>query len=384
MKTSGPTDRALEHPIIWVAVIGGALGSILLLKAVAWLAFPLILAVVLYYLVQPLLQKLQLAGVTPGQALGIFLGAATVLTVIFSILVLPKMLNFLSDFQNQIPTYWERLQSVLRDNLLALEDRFAFAKKARLADGMEEQLNVFLAGSGKEYVADVALFLLHWLPSLLLVPFLTFFFLRDGTAFHRLVLRAVPNAFFEKTLLLFDRMDAQMRAYFRGMFGLTMLDTVSLGLGLWFLGKGPGIFGFWDAMFLGLICAIFAWVPYIGSGIGGILAVATVAVKAPQSSGLMLAVVFLFLGVRLLDEFIYTPMTVGRALRMHPLITVMMIFSGGMLGGVYGLLLAMPLLGIFTVLGQMFAEIWFDPRLRARYQARSMLEKRLASKDLGI
>ena len=384
MKTSGPTDRALEHPIIWVAVIGGALGSILLLKAVAWLAFPLILAVVLYYLVQPLLQKLQLAGVTPGQALGIFLGAATVLTVIFSILVLPKMLGFLADFQNQIPTYWERLQSVLRDNLLALEDRFAFAKKARLADGMEEQLNVFLAGSGKEYVADVALFLLHWLPSLLLVPFLTFFFLRDGTAFHRLVLRAVPNAFFEKTLLLFDRMDAQMRAYFRGMFGLTMLDTVSLGLGLWFLGEGPGIFGFWDAMFLGLICAIFAWVPYIGSGIGGILAVATVAVKAPQSSGLMLAVVFLFLGVRLLDEFIYTPMTVGRALRMHPLITVMMIFSGGMLGGVYGLLLAMPLLGIFTVLGQMFAEIWFDPRLRARYQARGMLEKRLASKDLGI
>jgi predicted PurR-regulated permease PerM len=384
VRTGGPTDRSLEHPIIWVAVIGGALGSILLLKAVAWLAFPLILAVVLYYLVQPLLQKLQLAGVTPGQALGIFLGAATVLTVIFSILVLPKMLNFLSDFQNQIPTYWERLQSVLRDNLLALEDRFAFAKKARLADGMEEQLNVFLAGSGKEYVADVALFLLHWLPSLLLVPFLTFFFLRDGTAFHRLVLRAVPNAFFEKTLLLFDRMDAQMRAYFRGMFGLTMLDTVSLGLGLWFLGEGPGIFGFWDAMFLGLICAIFAWVPYIGSGLGGILAVATVAVKAPQSSALMLAVVFLFLGVRLLDEFIYTPMTVGRALRMHPLVTVMMIFSGGMLGGVYGLLLAMPLLGIFTVLGQMFAEIWFDPRLRARYQARGMLEKRLASKDLGI
>ena len=384
MKTSSPPDRSLEHPIIWVAVIGGALGSILLLKAVAWLAFPLILAVVLYYLVQPLLQKLQLAGVTPGQALGIFLGAATVLTVIFSILVLPKMLGFLADFQNQIPTYWERLQSVLRDNLLALEDRFAFAKKARLADGMEEQLNVFLAGSGKEYVADVALFLLHWLPSLLLVPFLTFFFLRDGTAFHRLVLRAVPNAFFEKTLLLFDRMDEQMRAYFRGMFGLTMLDTVSLGLGLWFLGHKSGIFGFWDAMFLGLICAIFAWVPYIGSGLGGILAVATVAVKAPQSSGLMVAVVLLFLGVRLLDEFVYTPMTVGRALRMHPLITVMMIFSGGMLGGVYGLLLAMPLLGIFSVLGQMFAEVWFDPRLRARYHARGMLEKKLASKDLGI
>lgn len=384
MKPGLSNERSLEHPIIWIAVIAGALGSILLLKAVAWLAFPLILAVVLYYLVQPLLQRLQLAGVTPGQALGIFLGAATILTLIFSVTILPSMLNSLADFQNQIPMYWDRLQGVLRDNLLALEERFSFAKKAGLANSFQEQMNLFLAGAGKEYIADVALFLLHWLPSLLLVPFLTFFFLRDGTAFHRLVLRAVPNAFFEKTLLLFDRMDNQMRAYFRGMFGLTMLDTVSLGLGLWFLGHGAGIFGFWDAMFLGLICAIFAWVPYIGSGLGGILAVATVAVKAPSSSGLMVAVVLLFLGVRLLDEFIYTPMTVGRALRMHPLITVMMIFSGGMLGGVYGLLLAMPLLGIFTVLGQMFAEIWFDPRLRARYQARGLLEKRLASKDLGI
>ena len=384
MNAERTTERSLEHPIIWIAVIAGSLGSILLLKAVAWLAFPLILAVVLYYLVQPLLQRLQLAGVTTAQALGIFLGAAIILTLIFSLTILPSMLSSLSNFEDQIPTYWDRLQGVIRDNLLALEGRFAFAKNANLADSLQEQLNLFLAGAGKEYVGDVALFLLHWLPSLLLVPFLTFFFLRDGTAFHRLVLRAVPNAFFEKTLLIFDRMDQQMRAYFRGMFGLTMLDTVSLGLGLWFLGRGAGIFGFWDAMALGLICAVFAWVPYIGSGLGGLLAVATVAVKAPQSSGLMLAVVVLFLGVRLLDEFLYTPITVGRALRMHPLITVMMIFSGGMLGGVYGLLLAMPLLGIFTVLGQMFAEVWFDPRLRARYHARGMLEKKLASKDLGI
>ncbi|MCX6934716.1 MAG: AI-2E family transporter [Verrucomicrobia bacterium] len=377
-------DRSLEHPIIWVAVICGALGSIVLLNTVAWLAFPLVLAVVLFYLVQPLLQRLQLSGVTPNQALGIFLAAATILTVIASVTVLPAIFNSLSEFQNQLPEHWTRLQSVLRQDLLSIEGRFHFAQRAGLADGFQAQLDHFVASSGKAYLADSILFLIHWLPSLLLVPFLTFFFLRDGTAFHRLILRAVPNAFFEKTLLLFDRMDGQMRAYFRGMLGLTLLDTVSLGLGLWFLGHWDGVFGFWDAMLLGLICAVFAWVPYVGSAIGGLVAVATCAVKAPQDGGLLLSVVILFLAVRLLDEFLYTPLTVGRALRMHPLITVMMIFAGGMLGGVYGLLLAMPLLGIFTVLGQMFGEIWFDPRLRARQQARNLLEKRLASKDLDL
>jgi len=178
VKAGGSSERSLEHPIIWIAVIAGALGSILILKAVAWLAFPLILAIVLYYLVQPLLHSLQSAGVTPGQALGIFLGAAIVMTLVFSLTILPSMLSSLSEFQNQIPTYWDRLQIVIRDNLLALEGRFSFAKNAKLADGLEEQLNLFLEGAGKKYVADVALFLLHWLPSLLLVPFLTFFFLR--------------------------------------------------------------------------------------------------------------------------------------------------------------------------------------------------------------
>ncbi|NCW28372.1 MAG: AI-2E family transporter [Verrucomicrobia bacterium] len=379
-----PTPRSLEHPIIWVAVIAGTLGSIVLLNTIAWLTLPLVLAVVFYYLVEPLLQRMQLAGATPNQALGIFLGAAILVTAIASVTVLPAMLNGLSEFQNNLPDYWDRLQTVMRNNLLLLESKFHFAKKAKLAEAFQNQIDRFASTSGKEHIADVAIFLLHWLPSLLLVPFLAFFFLRDGAAVHRLVLRAVPNAFFEKTLILFDRLNRQMHAYFRGMLGLTLLDTITLGLGLWFLGHGPGIFGFRDAMILGLICAIFAWVPYIGSALGGLVAVATCAVKAPQAGWLMLAVIVLFLLVRMLDEFVYTPMTVGRALRMHPLITVMMIFTGGMLGGVYGLLLAMPLLGVFSVLGQMFGEIWFDPRLRARHQARILLEKQLASRDLEV
>lgn len=379
-----PTARSLEHPVIWVAVIVGTLATIVLLNTIAWLTLPLVLAVVFYYLVEPLLQRMQLAGATPNQALGIFLGVAILLTAIASVTILPAMLNGLSEFQNNLPEYWDRLQMVMRNNLLLMEDKFHFAKKAKVAEAFQSQMDRFASTSGKEHIADAAIFLLHWLPSLLLVPFLSFFFLRDGAAFHRLVLRAVPNAFFEKTLILFDRLNRQMHAYFRGMLGLTLLDTVTLGLGLWFLGHGPGIFGFRDAMILGLICAIFAWVPYIGSALGGLVAVATCAVKAPQAGWLMLAVIVLFLLVRMLDEFVYTPMTVGRALQMHPLITVMMIFTGGMLGGVYGLLLAMPLLGVFSVLGQMFGEVWFDPRLRARHQARILLEKHLASKDLGL
>lgn len=355
-----------------------------MLDRVAWLALPLILAVVLYYLVQPFLVRLQHAGVLPNQALVIFLVLASFVCVVASLTVLPAMFNSLARFQSELPDTMQRLTKIASELLQSVENRLPLAKRAGLASGMEARLDFFAQGKGTQFAGDAALFAFKWLPSLLLVPFLTFFFLRDAAAFHRLVMRAVPNAFFEKTLLLFDRMDRQMRAYFRGMFWLTVLDTVTLGLGLWLLGMGQNIFSFQHAMLLGLICAVFAWVPYVGTAVGGVIAVCVCALQAPHSPQLIMGVVLLFLGVRLLDEFLYTPMTVGRALHMHPLVTVMMIFAGGMLGGVYGLLLAMPLLGIFTVLGQMFGEIWFDPRLRARHSARNLLEKRLASNDLEI
>ena len=63
--TRFPQSRTLEHPIIWVGVIGGALGSIVLLDHIAWLALPLILAVVFYYLVHPFLIRLQHWGLLP-------------------------------------------------------------------------------------------------------------------------------------------------------------------------------------------------------------------------------------------------------------------------------------------------------------------------------
>ena len=383
-ETRPTPARSLEHPVLWVGVIAGTLGSIVLLERIAWLALPLILAVVFYYLVHPFLLRLQHWGISPQHSLSLFLVLALILCVIASLTVLPAMLNSVSHFQTNLPETMQRLTQIASEFLKNIEDRFPMARRAGLVAGLESRIDFFAQGKGTQFAGDAALFAFKWLPSLLLVPFLTFFFLRDGTAFHQMILRAVPNAFFEKTLLLFDRMDRQMHAYFRGMFWLTLLDTVTLGLGLWLLGLDKNVFSFSHAMLLGLICAVFAWVPYVGTAVGGVVAVSVCALQSPHNPQLLLGVVLLFCGVRLLDEFLYTPMTVGRALHVHPLVTVMMIFAGGMLGGVYGLLLALPLLGIFTVLGQMFGEIWFDPRLRARHAARNLIEKQLASRDLGL
>ncbi len=76
----------------------------------------------------------------------------------------------------------------------------------------------------------------RWLPALLLAPFLAFFFLRDGRRFLKFVGDAVPNAYFERTLYMVERVDGTARAYFQGLLKLTSSTPSCLTLGLWVIG----------------------------------------------------------------------------------------------------------------------------------------------------
>jgi predicted PurR-regulated permease PerM len=214
-----------------------------------------------------------------------------------------------------------------------------------------------------------------WTPSLLLAPFLAFFFLRDGGKVERMLAAAVPNAFFEKTLYLMHQVDRTTRAYFVGLMQLTVLDTITLAVGL-------RIIGMPSPLLLGLLCAVLAWLPYFGSIAGGLIVVLVAATDFPSQPQMVYAAVALFIIVRGLDDFVYMPMTIGKSLHMHPVITVMMLFIGGAVAGVSGLMLALPLLGVVMVIGGTIGRIVTDDRLMARYRHGKMLREKRASADL--
>ena len=150
---------------------------------------------------------------------------------------------------------------------------------------------------------------------------------------------------------------------------------MTLAAGLWLLGiPGP--------LALGLICAVLAWVPYVGSILGGLLVVLVAATDFPADPAMAYWAIGLFGLVRLLDDFVYMPMTIGKSLELHPLITVLMIFVGGAVAGVPGLMLVMPVLGVVMVIGETIGLIVTDPRLMARHRHAKALRRAQASSDL--
>jgi predicted PurR-regulated permease PerM len=187
----------------------------------------------------------------------------------------------------------------------------------------------------------------------------------------------VPNAYFERTLYMVDRVDGTARAYFQGLLKLTVIDTVCLGLGLAAIGM-PGAFA------LGLMAAVLAWVPFVGSVIGCVIVVLVAATDFPNSPWVVYAAIGLFLFVRLLDDFVFMPLTIGRSLHMHPLPTVLLIFVGGAVAGIPGLILVLPLAGVVMVVAGTIGGIVNDPRLRARHTFAKALRARRITADLQL
>ncbi|WP_310450147.1 AI-2E family transporter [Sulfuritalea sp.] len=371
--TAGSAHNS-SGPVVWAAIIAATCLLLLVFQKMLWLVVPFLLALILYYFLYPPVKALIYRGMSRDAAASVVTLVFLALLVIVGVALMPWVARQIVDWQNTVERYAEGGMRLLDASLRALEAHWPTLARAHLADTVAARLTQG-AGSVGDHLEPIAIGIMAWTPSLLLAPFLAFFFLRDGRRFKRFLSAAVPNAFFEKTLFLLHEIDRTSRAYFQGLINLTVLDALTLAAGLWLLGiPGP--------LALGLICAVLAWVPYVGSILGGLLVVLVAATDFPDAPGMAYWAVALFIGVRLLDDFVYMPLTIGKSLELHPLVTVLMIFVGGAVAGVSGLMLVLPVLGVVMVIGETIGLIVTDPRLMARHRYARALRREQASNDL--
>jgi len=374
MNHSVKESQRDSGPVVWVSIIASTCLLLFVFQKILWLVVPVLLALILYYFLYPSMQALIYQGISRDAAASIVTLGFLALLSLVGVALTPWVASHIGGWQDTVTGYFLGGLRLLDRSLRVLENHWATLAGARLADTVAARL-AQSAGSVADHVEPIAVGVMAWTPSLILAPFLAFFFLRDGHRFQRFLGEAVPNAFFEKTLYLLNEIDRTSRAYFQGLMKLTVLDTVTLAAGLWLLGiPGP--------LALGLICAVLAWVPYVGSILGGLLVVLVAATDFADAPGIAYWAIALFVLVRLLDDFVYMPLTIGKNLQLHPLVTVLMIFVGGAVAGVSGLMLVLPVLGVVMVIGETIGVIVTDPRLMARHRYALALRQEQANRDL--
>lgn len=360
-------------PVVWALTM--AITTLLLVASskALWLVVPLLIAIILYYMLFPVVRRLALTGLGREGSAALVAGAVTLLAILVMIPLLPWLAAQSVASEQTLYRYLEGGRMLIDRILGGLEAQFAFLQRLNFHAEMGRRANEFGDTFVQRKLGEVLLASAASLPSLLLAPFFAFFFLRDGQLFTKLVIRGVPNAFFERTIYMFERVDATAKSYFQGLLKLTVVDTVVLALGFLIVGVP-------NPLAVALIAALLEWVPVVGSIIGCAIAVLIAATDHPDNLWVVYAVIGVFVANRLLDNFLFIPLTIGRSIRMHPLPTVLMVFIGGAVAGIPGLILALPLAGVvFAVVGTI-AGIVVDPRLRARNaHAKQLLVKQVTA-----
>lgn len=192
-----------------------------------------------------------------------------------------------------------------------------------------------------EVVGSMAGWLIY-IPWLVLIPILSFFFLKDADAFRRSALQMLPKGRWRwRGDEFFQDVNRTLAAYIRAQLTACLFIGVICAIGFTILGLP-------SPLVLGLIAGVFEFIPLVGPLALALIAAVAALLHAGPFSAL---IVLLFLAVlRIVQDYVVYPKLIGQGIHLHPLAVIIAILSGAELAGVAGIFLAIPVVAILTVL----------------------------------
>jgi len=185
------------------------------------------------------------------------------------------------------------------------------------------------------------------------VFFIAFFFLKDENMFEEILLLLVPLKHHRATHEVITDSKSLLKRYFIGVV-LEVIGVMSLiAIGLW-------IFGIKNALLIGFFGGIMNIIPYLGPIIGSVIAL-MLGITSTLASGayneLLPAIIKLAavqLGVNFIDNNILVPLIYSKSVKSHPLEIFLVIIMAGNLGGLLGMLVAVPVYTVLRVIAREF------------------------------
>jgi predicted PurR-regulated permease PerM len=337
-------DRFIRFGIAAWAGIGILLLAWMLLRVVGFARptlAPLLIALVVVYLLNPIVAALERRG-TPRVA-----GAAVVyllfigLVVLVLSLVVPAVGHQVAAVAEDFPTYVQDVQ----DQVRRTGERFGQRWEPNLDAGRVSQ---WLSEAGNRqtvtrYMTGLRSFttsLLHALVVLVLGPIMAFYLLVDLPRLQRGALAMIPPGRREEMRELGDRIGKTVGGFFRGQLLVALFVGIASSIGLYLIHLP-----FW--LLVGLVAGLFNLVPLIGPFIGGGLAV-VIALLNGKPVMALLAVVVLTV-VQQIDNHLISPNVMGRTVRLHPVVVMLALLLGATFGGLFGMLVVVPLVGVAKI-----------------------------------
>jgi predicted PurR-regulated permease PerM len=298
---------------------------------------PIVFAGLLSLLVLPIVHKIE--KISKSKILGALAGVLTmVIAIVFILLVITIQLKKLvSDFDfiesKMLEKYYSFLLSV---------EMYTGMDKDTLALTLNNQMKSILTSSFN-YIQEFVVGLGTFLFSMTLVFLYCFFIILYRSRIKKFLLSFVHNTIDEETMTeVFEKIKKLVLNYLTGLLLALFILGCMNALGLFIIGIEHGIF-------LGMLAGFLNIIPYVGSFIGGALPIIFALI---YKDGFIYPVIILavFMFNQFIDNNFTTPKVVGGYVKVNPFATILAVFIGGMIWGVVGMILFIPLTGIFKII----------------------------------
>lgn len=308
----------------------------------------LFLSATLAYLLNPIVKIAESALIKRNAAVTVLYLTIGVTIIAGGYLLYPRLSVEVETLAGNLPSFGERLNEAIdavQSEILAQHpaaDRFFTTREIRY-----QKLNALVEQQAKDLPALVGQLASLILASVL-IPFFSYFFLRDGRNTLQYFLDSFPAHYIETSVAIWREIDRIMGRYLRGLALEGLALGISSALGLWLLGVNY-------PLLLGAVSGIASVVPYLGPIVGGGSAV-LVALIQFKSLTPIAKVVALYLVLKLLDIFAVQPLAVGREKELHPMLLIASIIVGGHVLGIVGMIIAVPTVTIVQRVARLLYE----------------------------
>ncbi len=340
-----PLSLEQKQTAFWVAIWAA---FFLLLVTLGPVLTPFLAAAIIAYALNPgvdRLDRLRWRRIGMPRALSVLIVVLLFFAAIGALflIVMPVLQREAPMLQAQIPAFLAKLNDALAPKLHEM------GLKVRLdSDGIRKIVSQQMATSGDEIWSAVlasakvgGTAVLGWIATGVLIPVVLFYLLLDWHQMLARIAGAVPRRWIAPTMAMAGEVDTLLAQYLRGQLLVMLVLAVYYSAGL-------AIAGFDVALPVGIITGLLVFIPYLGFGLGLILALISAVLQFSDWSGLV-AVAIIYGCGQIIEGFFLTPRLVGERIGLNPLAVIFALLAFGQLFGFVGVLLALPASAVLMV-----------------------------------
>lgn len=358
--------------IFWTAALAVAILALWLLGDIM---LPFIAGLVLAYFLDPVADALERLGLPRLAATLLILVSSIVAIVVLLLLLLPVLGDQIARFSSNLPSFMQALITLFND--LApqwLKDMLA-SSGTNLPASLSD-----LAGKAAGWLAAIltsilsgSLALVNVLSLLIVTPIVAFYMLNDWDHMVAKVDGWLPRDHHNTIRALARQIDEAMAGFIRGQ------GTVCLSLGV-FYAVALSFAGLNFGLLIGLGAGLLSFIPYVGTIIGGVLAIGMALIQFWPDWVQVVIIVAIFVAGQFIEGNFLSPYLVGNRIGLHPVWLMFALFAFGYLFGFVGLLLAVPLAAAVGVLVRFALQQYLSSPLYLGVPAEEKAKRRGPSK----